>query len=158
MSASAITTGKKAQPKIYVLPDSYDTIQVYDPENQSWNAGPNLPTSRNDPAIAVFEDTLYVIGGAKIEYPNMQSKSSGGDLTKYAINEQYIPENYGSYDTKEPINNDTTLDREQIVFLIVAILATPIIIIICLAYYKWKRQKPSTVDFSKTMQTENPSF
>jgi hypothetical protein len=39
---------------------------------------------------------LYAVGGYTLTYPNMQSRSTGGYVTKYATNEQYTPFGYGT--------------------------------------------------------------
>jgi N-acetylneuraminic acid mutarotase len=89
-SVAAATTGIMAPKRIYV----YDglSLQVYDPQNDSWTfAADHLPI-RNRAAIGVVNDMLYVIGGYTLTYPNPWTPVT----TYYATNEQYAPFGYGT--------------------------------------------------------------
>jgi N-acetylneuraminic acid mutarotase len=89
-SVAAATTGIMAPKRIYV----YDglSLQVYDPQNDSWTfAADHLPI-RNRAAIGVVNDMLYVIGGYTLTYPNPWTPVT----TYYATNEQYTPFGYGT--------------------------------------------------------------
>ena len=97
------TTGLMAPERIYVFYNPSDAPngfvyanQVYDPASNSWIAGANIPTERSGFSVAVVDDLIYVIGGLKVTYPNIESWSTGGDLTEYRIVEQYTPFGYGS--------------------------------------------------------------
>ena len=101
--SAGTTTGIMAPKRIYIFPTPYENvaarlsdyaIQVYDPETDSWLFGANLPATRNDFGVAVVNDIMYIIGGCTLTYPNMQSRSTGGHVTKYAANEQYTPFGY----------------------------------------------------------------
>ena len=96
-----VTTGIMAPKRIYFIggyfSNSYSSeTQVYDLETDSWASGAAIPTQRGDFAVAVVNDTIYVIGGGSANYPNIMSWSTGPDVTKYATNEQYIPFGYGT--------------------------------------------------------------
>jgi len=69
-SASAgVTTGTMAPERIYVMGGvggflyPLDQNYVYDPHADVWNAGTPIPTPRFNPAVAVLNDLVYVIGG-----------------------------------------------------------------------------------------------
>lgn len=42
---------------------SIDTVEIYDPTDNSWKSGQSLPTPRQGAAIAVVQEKIYVIGG-----------------------------------------------------------------------------------------------
>ncbi len=71
----------------------FDTrTYVYQPSNDSWTVGADLPTARVGSAVAVLNDTFFVIGG---------SNNPPVFLAPYAptaANEQYIPVGYGTPD------------------------------------------------------------
>jgi N-acetylneuraminic acid mutarotase len=87
-AAAGVTTGMLAPKKIYVIGggDMHATnlTQVYDPENNSWIMGAQMPTTRGWLAVAVVNDLLYAIGGS----PVLMSPF-------VATNEQYTPFGYG---------------------------------------------------------------
>jgi hypothetical protein len=85
-SAAAATSGEMAPKRIY----AYDgaTLQIYDPQTDSWTNGTAPPTNRQYLGIAVVNDLLYFIGGFRWEPP--------GFYYDYATNEQYTPVGYGS--------------------------------------------------------------
>jgi len=69
-SASAgVTTGTMAPERIYVMGGvggflyPLDQNYVYDPHADVWNTGTPIPTPRFNPAVAVLNDLVYVIGG-----------------------------------------------------------------------------------------------
>jgi len=62
----------EVQGKIYVIGGivgtgdnrrSIDTVEIYDPTENTWKLGQSLPTSRQGAAIAVVQEKIYVIGG-----------------------------------------------------------------------------------------------
>jgi len=64
----------EVQGKIYVIGGivgtgdnrrSIDTVEIYDPTENTWKLGQSLPTSRQGAAIAVVQEKIYVIGGRK---------------------------------------------------------------------------------------------
>ena len=87
----AATTGDYAPKRIYVIggattesPYGINLTQIYDPENDSWNFGTPMLTSRDRLAVAVANDILYAIGG--------RNGYSSPDYL--AINEKYTPVGY----------------------------------------------------------------
>jgi N-acetylneuraminic acid mutarotase len=70
-AAAGATTGTKAAKAIYVIGganatmplNSQITNQVYFPETNSWGMASSMPIDRAGSAVAVVNDTLYVIGG-----------------------------------------------------------------------------------------------
>ncbi len=100
------TSGVMAPKQIYVFNFPYAdlasmhapffTTQVYNPKNDSWSAGADIPTNRQDFGVATVNDTIYVIGGFSLKYPNMLSVYQSPAITYYATNEQYIPFGYGT--------------------------------------------------------------
>ena len=68
-ASAAVTTGTLAPERIYVMGgdksffESSDQNYVYDPHADVWNAGTPIPTPRFNPAVAVLDDLVYVIGG-----------------------------------------------------------------------------------------------
>lgn len=71
--------------KIYVmggglkLPDGrfqfFRTVEIYDPENDTWTSGPDMLMPHDYPTSVVYEDQIYVIGG---HHPDA---TSGGPMT-----------------------------------------------------------------------------
>jgi N-acetylneuraminic acid mutarotase len=88
-AAAGATTGTLAPKRIYVIGGqnmgAFNFTQVYDPENDSWTFGAQMPTARGWLAVAVVNDLLYAIGGS----PRVMSPS-------LATNEQYVPFGYGA--------------------------------------------------------------
>ena len=90
-AGAAATTGVLAKERIYLIggmsnhdhPFVRDTVQVYDPENDTWTYGKPMPTARMWVTIAVVNDTLYAFS----RYP-------------ICTNEQYFPLGYGSIPPK----------------------------------------------------------
>lgn len=68
--------------------------QIYDPKTDSWMAGADLPTNRADFAVAVVNDTIYVIGGQTSTYDMF----TGYSVMPKATNEHHIPAGYGTSD------------------------------------------------------------
>jgi len=94
------TSGVDAPKRIYILVEKWApweeapySNRVYDPENDSWTFGADLPlpTDRQGFSVAVVDDILYVIGGFKC-----QLLSFGDIITQYATNLQYTPFGYGT--------------------------------------------------------------
>jgi N-acetylneuraminic acid mutarotase len=101
--AAAATEGYMAPARIYCIggysnEEFSSTVQVYFPENNSWNAAESMPTARSYLGVAVVNDVLYAIGGF--------------DGTNWLdVNEQYKPIGYGTVPPKaqitSPENNKT---------------------------------------------------
>lgn len=134
-AAAGATTGILAPKRIYVIgggPDmrAFNFTQVYNPENDSWAIGAEMPTSRGWLAVAVVNDLIYAIGGA----PYVMSAF----LT---TNEQYIPYGYGTSDQaiEGTIPAITLISPESKTYssltLIAAVSITIIIVGVGLLYY-----------------------
>jgi N-acetylneuraminic acid mutarotase len=121
-AAAAATTGIMAPKRIYVYDES---LQVYDPQNDSWTFGAAPPTKRQYLGIANVNDTLYFIGG-------ITDDPSG--LPWYVLdlptNEQYTPIGYGTLPEQQPF--PTTL--------IAASVATVAVVGVGLLVYLKKRK------------------
>lgn len=85
-ATAAATTGVMAPKRIYVYNGA--SLQIYDPQTDSWTFGTAPPTSRQYLGIGVIDDLLYFIGGFNYTSP--------GIYTDYATNEQYTPISYGN--------------------------------------------------------------
>jgi len=67
-AAAGVTAGTTVTQRIFVLGgkhglDAVNLNQVYDPETDTWVAGPAMPTARYGLGVAVVDDSLYAIGG-----------------------------------------------------------------------------------------------
>lgn len=70
ISAAGATSGIFAPKRIYVIggqPDkslgSTNITRIYNPEDDSWSDGASMPTARFGLGVAVWNDTLYAVGG-----------------------------------------------------------------------------------------------
>ena len=89
----AATKGIFAPEKIYVIGGStglpFDGNFIFDPLNNSWSEGMDMPTARNNAGIAIVDDILFVIGGDRSWY-----------FTFLNTTEKYIPSGYGTIPPK----------------------------------------------------------
>jgi N-acetylneuraminic acid mutarotase len=127
---AGVTTGVLAPRRVYVFgvtsyrglgaPGLEDfSIQVYNPENDSWTAGTPPPTNRSSVGVAVINDQLYAIGGAII-------KEEGDGFffsMPCAENEQYAPIGYQAPPSPyicvdSPQNKTYTTDRVSFNFTV----------------------------------------
>ncbi len=88
-AAAGVTAGDTATERIYVIggKESLDGVnlnQVYDPETDTWVAGPAMPTARFGLGVAVVGDSLYAIGGREGWF--------GSPIS--AANERYTPADF----------------------------------------------------------------
>jgi len=88
-AAAGVTAGTTVTQRIFVLGgkhgiDAVNLNQVYDPETDTWVAGPAMPTARYGLGVAVVDDSLYAIGGREgwVGYPVS------------AANERYTPADF----------------------------------------------------------------
>jgi hypothetical protein len=115
-AVAGVTTGEFAPKRIYVLGGRINGAgsesnfnQVYNPEADSWEVGAAMPTARYSFAVAVINDTLYALGGYRLNNPSPKvvtlcvAKSvnfiRGNSL---AVNEQYTPIDYGTISSPSP--------------------------------------------------------
>jgi N-acetylneuraminic acid mutarotase len=113
-SVAAVTSGEIAPKRMYVfggtpyVNEPAYFVRVYDPENDSWTFGSDPPINRNEVAVGVVNDRMYVVGGYTITYFGLFSPSV---TTICATNEQYTPLGYGTVPPKvavaSPENNVT---------------------------------------------------
>jgi N-acetylneuraminic acid mutarotase len=111
------TTGEMAPKRIYLLnvrttlqvavSQADVTVQVYDPEANSWTSGAKMPTTRVNVGFAVVNEKIYAIGGNTVTTsPGAYPAYPDVSFTQYATNEQYTPFGYGtpdpSYDGTAP--------------------------------------------------------
>ena len=66
--AAGVTAGDTETHRIYIIGglqnlDAVNLNQVYDPETDTWVAGPAMPTARFALGVTVLNDSLYAIGG-----------------------------------------------------------------------------------------------
>jgi N-acetylneuraminic acid mutarotase len=131
--AAVATMGLMAPKRIYVFdapcPDLaahpnvplYST-QVYDPETDSWVAGADLPTGQIDAAVAVVDDMIYIIGGYRATYRDINDWVYGPQITKYATNDQYTPFGYGTappiIDVASPVNQTYNASSVSLAFTV----------------------------------------
>jgi len=98
-AAAVATTGANALRRIYVVggytgnPLCTATVQVYNPENNTWTHGTPMPTARSGLAVAVVDDMIYAFGGYTYHVPGADYTYSRNDF-----NEVYTPFGYGTPD------------------------------------------------------------
>jgi N-acetylneuraminic acid mutarotase len=100
------TTGEIAPEQIYVFGvgtklqvslTQVVTVQVYDPEADSWSVGTNMPTVHVNVGFAVVNEKIYAIGGNSVTTsPGVYPAYPDVHVTQYATNEQYTPFGYGT--------------------------------------------------------------
>ncbi len=88
-AATGVTAGDTATQRIYVIGgkqglDAVNLNQVYDPETDTWVAGPAMPTARYGLGVAVVNDSLYAIGG----------REGWAGFPISAANERYTPADF----------------------------------------------------------------
>jgi len=101
------TTGEMAPKRIYILnvrttllPTDV-TLQVYDPEADSWTIGAKMPTARSNVGFAVVNDKIYAIGGNTASFsPAVFPGYPDVTIRQYATNEEYTPFEYGTVPPK----------------------------------------------------------
>jgi N-acetylneuraminic acid mutarotase len=102
LGAAGATTGVMAPKRIYVIGvDAYNGLgapsslnRIYDPQNDNWTFGAQVPTSRLNFGIAVVNDTVYVIGGFLHDVLGFTAPSSA--------NEHYTPDGWGTLPASSP--------------------------------------------------------
>jgi N-acetylneuraminic acid mutarotase len=90
LGAGGATTGALSPKQICIFFEN--RAFIYDPTRDSWKMGATSSSNRWNLAVAMVNDTFYVIGGAN---------EPQGFYTAYgplAVNEQYVPPGYGTPD------------------------------------------------------------
>jgi N-acetylneuraminic acid mutarotase len=101
-AAAGVTSGSLSLKRIYLMGGYHmrrtgflveSTVQVYDPEKDTWTYGQPMPNPRYGLAVAVVDDRLYAFGGYSYW-------ASGGDYSdvRNDFNEVYTPFGYGTPD------------------------------------------------------------
>jgi hypothetical protein len=147
-SSAAATTGTNAPECMYVfgvdslwwdlgLP-GFATL-VYNPGNDSWATGSSMPTGRINVAIAVLNDTLYVVGGSTLEIGNNRHAS--------AVNELYTPIGYENLEPTPTLTAAPTPEGHQYSFPATLVIGSAIEVAVVglglLAYFKKLRRSRS---------------
>ncbi len=110
-ATSIATSGVNSAKQIYVFNEVFSsnwseslhtesliaatTLEAYNPTNNSWSSGAQLPSNRYSFAVAVLNDSFFVIGGCNAILYTAASWVPGS-LTVVGINEQYLPIDYGT--------------------------------------------------------------
>jgi N-acetylneuraminic acid mutarotase len=105
--AATSTSGEFALKRIYVFGQQGNLRQgepqgsnrIYDPQNDSWAFGADVPTDRINFGVAVVNDTIYVIGGGNA------TSWFVGTFGPCAANERFTPIGYGTPDPVYVIEN-----------------------------------------------------
>jgi hypothetical protein len=98
--AATATIGELALRRIYVFGQQGNLRQgepegsnrIYNPQNDSWVFGVDVPTDRINFGVAVVNDTIYVIGGGSA------TSWFVGTFGPSAVTERYTPIGYGTPD------------------------------------------------------------
>jgi hypothetical protein len=114
-SAVAAVTGQYAPKQIYVIggcivhglamTTAVNSVYAYNPNNDSWSQVADLFTARSNPAVAVVNDKIYVIGGS------LDVSTLTGNPTN--VVEVYTPLGYGAIqpsvqESQQPFLTETT--------------------------------------------------
>jgi N-acetylneuraminic acid mutarotase len=98
------TTGELALRRIYLIggyPDGstdylpVSTVQVYNPENNTWTYGTPMPTARCFLTVANLDDKLYAMAGSPCVFPDPLFRD-----VQDRYNEIYTPFGYGAPNTR----------------------------------------------------------
>ena len=98
--AATSTTGEFALERIYVFGQQGNLRQgeprgsnrIYNPQNDSWEFGTDLPTNRINFATVAVDELIYVIGGG------VATSWFVGTFSPSAVTEKYTPAGYGMPD------------------------------------------------------------
>ncbi len=83
---------------------SVNTVEIYDPDTNSWSLGPSMQTRRDNPGSAVVDDKLYVFGG--------RTRNSDGSTVNGTLNTVEIFDpvtNVWSFGTPMPTGRRTMM-------------------------------------------------
>jgi hypothetical protein len=110
------TTGINAPKRLYVFTEK--TVEIYNPDLNSWVLGADLPTDRVVFGVSVVNDLIYVIGGFSETYQNFpEDWINGPKVTIYDLNEQYTPFGYGTVPPAITVHSPMNLNYSGIVDL-----------------------------------------
>jgi N-acetylneuraminic acid mutarotase len=141
-ATAGATTGKTAEKAIYVFGGGNEngnpTVlnQIYNPKNNNWYSGTNVPDTENSQATAVvLDDTIYIIGGlfsqdAPTDFPFVES-TGNTSLPYFAINYQYIPLTQIESDsnTVTPSSQHSISDNAIILAILIPIICLALLLI-----------------------------
>ena len=105
--AATATIGEFALRRIYVFGQQGNLRQgepegsnrIYNPQNDSWTFGVDVPTDRINFGVAVVDDAVYVVGGG------VATSWFVGTFGPSAVNEKYTPVGYGTPDPSYVLEN-----------------------------------------------------
>jgi len=120
-SATGVTTGSYAPQRVYVFCDTGATL-VYNPKTAAWDFVAARPTSRGSFGVAVVDDVSYVIGGF----------TDTGSIS-LAVNEQYVPVDYGTLSPELGVSLDMVL-----VVVLTVTIAVVVMVVLLLFFFKNK--------------------
>lgn len=143
----AVTTGLMAPKQIYVFGEK--TVLSYNPSNDTWTSGSDIPTGRGGSGVAVVNDFIYVIGGETAD--GIPFSADPPTLKKYSTNEQYAPIGYGTSDiipTPSPTvpelsclpSNDRNAPHLELIDYLLPISIILVIIMVSVLLYRSHRK------------------
>jgi N-acetylneuraminic acid mutarotase len=141
-AAAGATMGEYAPRRIYVFGGfteaSYtpqNLTQVYDPENNVWSSGTEMPTPHANFGVAVVNDELYAISGSK-----------EGFKPPSVANEKYTPADHESSTSPTPSpspSQEPNLTIEPFTIALVAVVSGAAVVVGAgLLLYRKRRRKP----------------
>ena len=78
--------------RIYVISgadeETYDTVNIYDPDSDSWNQGPPIPSKRGWFGAALLDGYIYAIAGKRLR--SSEEKERTGDIGNYEIRDSVV--------------------------------------------------------------------
>ncbi len=145
-AAAGATSGRLAVKRIYLIGgmmneslEGTSVTQIYNPTDDSWSVGEDMPTARFKLRVAVINDKLYAMGGSP--YLNLEGINS-------LANEEYTPVGYGtadpSYATANPESSDSNPSGSQSSYFLIIVSVSIVIVAIVtsvLLIRKYKRPK-----------------
>jgi N-acetylneuraminic acid mutarotase len=136
-SGVGVTSGVMAPKRIYIIGgyvlgeqlEGINKTQVYNPQDDTWTFGADMPTERYSLKVAVVDDKLYAIGGYAI-----------GDSPAFMVNEEYTPI---WYVPESPDDDDPAMSTAKpfSTTLVIASIAVLVIGVGLLAYFRKRRRE-----------------
>ncbi len=146
--AAGATTGTMAPKQIYVIGgmtgfgEGSNQTYAYDPSANTWTTAASIPFACYNPAIAVVNDVLYVIGGSQ-------------STVALSTNEQYTPIGYNqtsSSPSPSSQSSDQSTKQTLLIEYIGLIAVIIAIIAVATAYILKKRTKTIKNNDSKAVK------